>query len=301
MKYLNSSRNGVLNIYKEKGYTSFDVVALVRKYTGAKAGHTGTLDPDAEGALPVCLGKATKLCDHLVGKSKEYIAGITLGVVTDTQDASGKVLERRAVTCVESDIRAVLSSFPPGYDQIPPMYSAIKVKGQRLYDLARNGQEIERKARWVEITSIELLEYGADRFRIKVGCSKGTYIRALAADIGGKLGCGAHMDSLVRTRVGEFCIENSLKLNEVSQLAQNGDFSGALISMEDALSEYKRIVVSSNAQKYLENGNVIGEKFIRPVPRLNIGEKTLLFSEDGRLFGIYVFTAEGFKPETMLI
>ena len=194
--------NGILNVYKEKGYTSHDVVAKLRGIVGQKKiGHTGTLDPDAEGVLPVCLGRATKVCDMLTEKDKTYEAVLLLGKETDTQDISGTVLrvgETEGLT--QEQVKDCVMSFVGEYDQIPPMYSALKVNGKKLYELAREGKTIERKSRKVEIKEIRILEMALPRVRMEVSCSKGTYIRTLCHDIGEKLGCFGCMESLLRTR-----------------------------------------------------------------------------------------------------
>ncbi len=206
--------NGILNVYKEKGYTSHDVVAKLRGIVGQKKiGHTGTLDPDAEGVLPVCLGRATKVCDMLTEKDKTYEAVLLLGKETDTQDISGTVLrvgETEGLT--QEQVKDCVMSFVGEYDQIPPMYSALKVNGKKLYELAREGKTIERKSRKVEIKEIRILEMALPRVRMEVSCSKGTYIRTLCHDIGEKLGCFGCMESLLSTKVGRFVIESSLKL-----------------------------------------------------------------------------------------
>ena len=206
--------NGILNVYKEKGYTSHDVVAKLRGIVGQKKiGHTGTLDPDAEGVLPVCLGRATKVCDMLTEKDKTYEAVLLLGKETDTQDISGTVLrvgETEGLT--QEQVKDCVMSFVGEYDQIPPMYSALKVNGKKLYELAREGKMIERKSRKVEIKEIRILEMALPRVRMEVSCSKGTYIRTLCHDIGEKLGCFGCMESLLRTKVSRFEIESSLKL-----------------------------------------------------------------------------------------
>ena len=193
--------NGILNVYKEKGYTSHDVVAKLRGIVGQKKiGHTGTLDPDAEGVLPVCLGRATKVCDMLTEKDKTYEAVLLLGKETDTQDISGTVLrvgETEGLT--QEQVKDCVMSFVGEYDQIPPMYSALKVNGKKLYELAREGKTIERKSRKVEIKEIRILEMALPRVRMEVSCSKGTYIRTLCHDIGEKLGCFGCMESLLRT------------------------------------------------------------------------------------------------------
>ena len=198
--------NGILNVYKEKGYTSHDVVAKLRGIVGQKKiGHTGTLDPDAEGVLPVCLGRATKVCDMLTEKDKTYEAVLLLGKETDTQDISGTVLrvgETEGLT--QEQVKDCVMSFVGEYDQIPPMYSALKVNGKKLYELAREGKTIERKSRKVEIKEIRILEMALPRVRMEVSCSKGTYIRTLCHDIGEKLGCFGCMESLLRTNVSRF-------------------------------------------------------------------------------------------------
>ena len=198
--------NGILNVYKEKGYTSHDVVAKLRGIVGQKKiGHTGTLDPDAEGVLPVCLGRATKVCDMLTEKDKTYEAVLLLGKETDTQDISGTVLrvgETEGLT--QEQVKDCVMSFVGEYDQIPPMYSALKVNGKKLYELAREGKTIERKSRKVEIKEIRILEMALPRVRMEVSCSKGTYIRTLCHDIGEKLGCFGCMESLLSTKVSRF-------------------------------------------------------------------------------------------------
>jgi tRNA pseudouridine55 synthase len=197
--------NGIINIYKEKGFTSFDVVAKMRGIAHQKKiGHTGTLDPDAEGVLPVCLGKATKVCDLLTEKDKEYEAVLLLGTTTDTQDITGTVLRTADVNVSEEAVREAVLSFVGSYAQIPPMYSALKVDGKKLCDLARTGVTVERKARTVEIYRIEILSVDIPRVRFRVHCSKGTYIRTLCQDIGEQLGCGGCMESLLRIRVAQF-------------------------------------------------------------------------------------------------
>ena len=211
--------HGVINIYKERGFTSHDVVGKLRGILRQKKiGHTGTLDPDAEGVLPVCLGKATKLCDLLTDKEKTYRAVLLLGKTTDTQDVSGTVLSEAPVTAEEAKVREAILSFVGDYDQIPPMYSALKVNGQKLCDLARAGKEVERKPRRVTIREIRIEKIDLPRVTMEVTCSKGTYIRTLCQDIGENLGCGGCMESLLRTRVERFSLEDAIKLGEVEAI-----------------------------------------------------------------------------------
>ena len=216
--------NGIINVYKEKGFTSHDVIAKLRGILKQKKiGHTGTLDPDATGVLPVCLGNGTRLSDMLTDTDKTYRAEFLLGKVTDTQDISGTVIGGSEVTATEEEVVAVINSFVGNYSQIPPMYSALKVDGKRLYELAREGKEIERKPREVEIFENTPLSFEKDaegfvtKVTLRVRCSKGTYIRSLLRDMGEFLGCGACMESLVRTQAGAFSVETALTLAEVER------------------------------------------------------------------------------------
>ena len=231
--------HGVVNIKKEKGYTSHDVVAKLRGIVGQKKiGHTGTLDPDATGVLPVCLGKATKLCDMLTDKSKTYETVLLLGKTTDTQDISGEVLSERTFSHIDNDAALqCIGEFVGDYLQVPPMYSALKVNGKKLYELARQGIEVERKARPVVIHEINVLEMDLPRIRMEVHCSKGTYIRTLCNDIGEKLGCGACMEELIRTKVSRFELKDSITLKESYYMAE--------------IKSIKRILNSA------DNGNMI--------------------------------------------
>ena len=296
--------NGIINIYKEVGFTSHDVVAKLRGIVKQKKiGHTGTLDPDATGVLPVCLGNATKLCDMLTDKSKEYEACMLLGVTTDTQDMSGKVLENKQVSCTQEEAREAVLSFIGEYDQIPPMYSAIKVNGKKLYELARNGIEIERKPRRVEISHIEILECSLPEIHFRVSCSKGTYIRALCADIGDKLGCGAAMKSLIRTRVGTFVIEEAWKLSEVEKMVAEGKLLEHVIAPDRVFMEYPKVKVKSVFEKALANGNILGlnQVTFEKENTLQEGELIRVYNSGDIFTGVYTYMAEekGLKPYKM--
>ena len=287
--------NGIINIYKEVGFTSHDVVAKLRGIVKQKKiGHTGTLDPDATGVLPVCLGNATKLCDMLTDKSKEYEACMLLGVTTDTQDMSGKVLENKQVSCTQEEAREAVLSFIGEYDQIPPMYSAIKVNGKKLYELARNGIEIERKPRRVEISHIEILECSLPEIHFRVSCSKGTYIRALCADIGDKLGCGAAMKSLIRTRVGTFVIEEAWKLSEVEKMVAEGKLLEHVIAPDRVFMEYPKVKVKSVFEKALANGNKLGlnQVTFEKENTLQEGELIRVYNSGDIFTGVYTYMAE---------
>ena len=280
--------HGVLNVYKEKGYTSHDVVAKLRGIVKQKKiGHTGTLDPDAEGVLPVCFGKATKLCDLLTDKDKTYQA-VLLGQVTDTQDTSGQVLEKHSTEDLTNEkVENVIRSFEGEYDQIPPMYSALKVNGKKLYELAREGKTVERAARRVQIFDIEILSIALPRVTMKVHCSKGTYIRTLCHDIGQKLGCGGCMEELTRTKVGRFELKDSLKLEELSDLAQNGRLEDALIPLDQMFSELQSVVP---AEKYISkayNGNDFFKNQLSEDGKFCSGEKVRVYDAQGHFIGVY--------------
>ena len=283
--------DGVINIYKERGFTSHDVVAVVRKTLNTKkAGHTGTLDPDAEGVLPVCVGQATKPTDYIMAERKSYRAEITFGAETTTQDASGEVIEKYDFRFDENALRNVLKEFIGPRRQLPPMYSAIKVNGKKLYELAREGKEIERKAREIEIYDIRIVDiFPPDRAVIDVDCSKGTYIRTLCSDIGKKLGWGAYMSSLTRTASGRFLIEDAVKLDELKEIAKNGGIDSVLITPDRALADYKRITVGKKAEKYLYNGGKIYDRYFTCAAKPEINETVLGYDSNGRLVGIYTF------------
>lgn len=290
--------NGIINVYKEKGYTSFDVVAKMRGiFHQKKIGHTGTLDPDAEGVLPVCLGKATKICDLLTDKDKEYEAVLLLGVDTDTQDISGNVLHTSDVCVEEEKVREVIDSFTGRYNQIPPMYSALKVQGKKLCDLARQGITVERKAREVQIYTIEILQLCLPEVRISVHCSKGTYIRTLCKDIGDRLGCYGCMKSLVRTRVADFSLEKAHRLSEIEGMDINGR-NGLLLPIDTVFLHLPKAVARKEADRLLANGNRIPEWFIQELrPEICSGQ-VRIYNENKDFIGLYAYQqeAEDFKP-----
>ena len=256
--------DGVLNIRKEKGYTSFDVVAKLRGILHMKKiGHTGTLDPEAEGVLPVVLGKATKLVDLLTEKQKTYEALLHLGLETDTQDMTGTVLREKTVKVTEDEVRAVINDFLGEQQQIPPMYSALKVDGKKLYELAREGKTIERKARKVHFYEIDIKKIELPYVRFSVTCSKGTYIRTLCHDIGQKLGCGGCMEELLRTRSGNFVWEDSMTLAQVEEAVKNGTIGDRVISIGQVLKDYPEIFCTREGDRLLENGNALAERYVR--------------------------------------
>ena len=259
--------NGVINIYKIKGFTSHDVVAKLRGILKQKKiGHTGTLDPDATGVLPVCLGSATKLCDMLTDKEKEYVAKVRLGIVTDTQDMTGTVLCQKKVHVDEKQVTEALQTFVGEYEQIPPMYSALKVNGKKLYELAREGKEVERKARPVTIHYIEIMDMQLPELTIKVGCSKGTYIRTLCHDLGERLGCGAAMAALERTKSGQFTLDTALTLAELEEkLKEAGDnrdivIENHVIPVDKMFSKLQELRLLPEWERLVQNGNSFEEK-----------------------------------------
>lgn len=297
--------NGVINIYKEKGFTSHDVVAKLRGIVGQKKiGHTGTLDPDAEGVLPVCLGRATKLCDMLTDKDKTYEAVLLFGKTTDTQDISGTVLEEKdtsllTVEKIEECIRAYIGE----YEQVPPMYSALKVNGKKLYELAREGKEVERKARKVQIYDIQIKKIEIPRVTMEVTCSKGTYIRTLCHDIGQKLGCGGTMKSLKRTRVGIFTIDGALKLSRLEELAAQGLLEEKVIPVEAMFTELPALTVKDAFARLIENGNAFYPGQAEESVRTPDGGQVRVYDRKGRFYGIYAFSEEKerYQPVKMFL
>ena len=307
--------NGIINVYKEKGYTSFDVVAKLRGILKQKKiGHTGTLDPDAQGVLPVCLGKATKVCDRLTDKNKEYKAVMLLGKVTDTQDMSGTVLQEREVCVSEQEVRDAVLSFVGDYEQVPPMYSALKVNGKKLCDLAREGKTVERKARPVRILSIEIEKIELPRVTMKVECSKGTYIRTLCQDIGEKLGCGACMESLLRTKVSKFFVEDALTLGQIEELvAKEGagmepaEWSAKTFSfiqpVDSVFVQYPKAVVLQNYDKVLYNGNRLEKEFFQNYQSEWEETPIRIYDEKDCFIGLYEYkpVQKNYKPAKMFI
>ena len=281
--------DGLINVYKERGFTSHDVVAKLRGILKQKKiGHTGTLDPEAEGVLPVCLGKATKVCELLTDKDKTYQAVLLLGMETDTQDTTGTVTARAPVTASEEDVREAVQSFTGSYDQIPPMYSALKINGKKLYDLARAGKEVERKARTVQIHEIRIEEIALPRVTMTVTCSKGTYIRTLCYDIGRKLGCGGCMEKLLRTRVERFTLEEAYTLSQIEKIRDEGQLEEILTPVDRLFSQYPLFQAVSEAEKRLENGNPLLCEELTEVKEPEHGP-VRIYAADGRFSGIYQY------------
>jgi len=288
--------DGILNINKPTGMSSFDVVRVVKKAAKTKkVGHTGTLDPEASGVLPICIGRATKLVDYIMNDYKIYKVELKLGITTDTYDREGKVLKKSQVNLSEEDVTKAIKSFEGEIDQIPPMYSALKVNGERLYNLARQGIEIERKARKIHIYNIDILSMELPIVQFIVKCSKGTYIRSLCYDIGEKLKCGGTMWNLERTQTGSFSISNSVKLEELNV----DNIHNYLISMDKALESYPKIFIDKRYEKLILNGvnvkdnAIIGNMEINKLYRIYLGENDFV--------GIGIKKDFGFKMTKLLV
>ena len=302
--------DGILNVYKESGYTSHDVVACLRKILNMKKiGHTGTLDPMAEGVLPVCVGNATKLCESLTDHDKEYEAVMILGKTYDTLDITGVINEIREVMSTKEEITDAIKSFIGGYDQVPPMYSAKKVDGKKLYDLARSGKVIERAPVPGRIDDIEIISVDIPHVTIRVRCGKGTYIRSLIDDIGRKLGCGAAMEKLKRTASGDFTAATAHTLSEIEEAVSSGKIADVMISLGTFFADLPEIRTSPEASRLLRNGNVIPGRMTRPEDG---GDATLphpdgcrirMYDAGGIFTGVYEYieTDDIYKPYKMFL
>ncbi len=271
-----------MNVLKPPGMTSFDVVAYLRGILKIKKiGHTGTLDPGAAGVLPICIGKATKAIEYLTDKDKVYRAELLLGVSTDTQDSYGKVIREQEVKASHDEIEKVIKSFEGDYSQLPPMYSAIKMNGKKLYELARSGIEVERSPRNVKIYFVNILSIRGSRVVFDVGCSKGTYIRTLCSDIGDRLGCGGHMAFLVRMRSGSFDIENALTLEQIKEMAREGTLEKMLTGIDVAFQDYDKVCLNEKDKIRFLNGGFVslgryGEYILAQKIRVYSNEGTFL-------------------------
>jgi len=277
--------NGVLNVYKPLGITSNGVVTKIRRLTGIKkVGHTGTLDPEAEGVLPICIGKGTKVAGMLTDSNKAYRATIRLGVTTDSQDMTGNVITTSEVNVSRAEFEKTALDFVGEISQIPPMYSAIKQNGQPLYKLARKGVEVERKPRNITIFKIDIIEFSGETAIFDVYCSKGTYIRTLCADIGEKLGCGAAMGALIRIKSGGFEIADAVTLE---YLEEHPEEIKALVTPPEKLFDYPDYQASAKETEKIKNGISLKTE------KLEEGETYKVFSPDGEFLCISQ-VSEGF-------
>ena len=257
--------NGFLIANKPKGITSSNLVVFVRKRLpkGTAIGHGGTLDPEASGVLPLCIGKATRLFDYIIDKRKTYVAELQLGQITDTQDATGRVVEERPVTVGENEVREAAARFIGGIEQIPPMYSAIKRDGKRMYQLARKGETVELEPRKCRVDGIEVLDCtGENRYRLRIDCGKGVYIRTLCHDIGQALGCGGHMASLERTVAGIFTLENALTREQIEALCVENRLEEALLPLDAPLGHLPAVYVGEEARHAVLNGNPLKPRWL---------------------------------------
>lgn len=287
--------DGILNIYKEKGYTSHDVVAKLRGILKTKKiGHTGTLDPDAQGVLPVCVGRATKLCDMLTDKDKAYETVMLLGKTTDTQDITGSVLSESELgeDITIEKVTEVINSFVGEYMQVPPMYSALKVNGKKLYELARSGIEVERKARKVYIHSIEIKDISLPRVTMTVNCSKGTYIRTLCHDIGETLGVGGCMEELLRIKSGQFEINDSMKIDDVKKYVDDGRISDIMKPIDGVFEKYQKCIVKKEYNVLIYNGNKFSPQNVMNRTDAKDGEEVRVYDEDNFFIGIYRYNGD---------
>ncbi|XZK76159.1 tRNA pseudouridine(55) synthase TruB [Clostridium perfringens] len=291
--------NGVINIYKNTGMTSFDVVAMVRRVAKMKkVGHTGTLDPAASGVLPVCLGKATKIIDYIMENKKVYRVNLKLGMVTDTYDLEGAVLrEKDASHITKDEILNCINSFVGTIDQVPPMYSALKQNGVRLYELARQGIEVHREARKVTIYSIENIKIESnDNIQMDVCCSKGTYIRSLCYDIGEKLNVGATMTALERIQNGPFTKEEAINIEDLTEEL----LEKHIISIEKALDSFEKITVNEKFGKLLRNGVKVFDNRMYS-EEVEFNKLYRVYEDNGVFLGLGKRDEKGFKLEKLLI
>ena len=290
--------NGVLNIFKPKGMSSFDAVRIVKKVAGTgKVGHTGTLDPEATGVLPICIGKATKIIDNIMNSEKVYEVTLKLGIRTTTYDLEGEVLEEKDCNhLTDVEILQAVNSFIGEYSQVPPMYSALKQNGVRLYELARKGIEVEREGRLITIYNIEDIKINNPYISMKVSCSKGTYIRSLCYDIGEKLGVFATMTELNRAKTSVFSQEESININDLTK----ENINGYILSMEEALEKYDKIIVRGKYVNLLINGVRVGDN--RFTNDKVINQKLYrVYDEENNFIGLGKKNDLGFKIEKLLI
>ena len=291
--------NGVINIYKNTGMTSFDVVAMVRRVAKMKkVGHTGTLDPAASGVLPVCLGKATKIIDYIMENKKVYRVNLKLGMITDTYDLEGEVLrEEDASHITKDEILNCINSFLGTIDQVPPMYSALKQNGVRLYELARQGIEVHREARKITIYSIENIKIESnDNIQMDVCCSKGTYIRSLCYDIGEKLNVGATMTALERIQNGPFTKEEAINIEDLTEEL----LEKHIISIEKALDSFEKITVNEKFGKLLKNGVKVFDNRMYS-EEVEFNKLYRVYEDNGVFLGLGKRDEKGFKLEKLLI
>ncbi|WP_291647496.1 tRNA pseudouridine(55) synthase TruB [Clostridium sp.] len=290
--------NGVINIFKNTGMTSFDAVRIIKKAAGTgKVGHTGTLDPEASGVLPICIGKGTKIIDYIMNSDKIYEVEFKLGMKTTTYDLEGDIIEEKDPSNIgNEDILKAIYSFEKEYSQVPPMYSALKQNGVRLYELARKGIEVEREGRLISIYKIENVRINNPYISMKVTCSKGTYIRSLCYDIGEALNVGATMTKLKRSKTSKFTEDESVNIEDIN----SENIKDYIISIEDALDSYEKLIVLSRFSKLLINGVKVFDKRLTK-ENIEIGKLYRVYDESGIFIGLGKSDHQGFKIEKLLI
>ncbi|MGO4696512.1 tRNA pseudouridine(55) synthase TruB [Paenibacillus sp. 2TAB26] len=297
--------DGILAVWKPEGWTSHDVVAKVRRVLKMKRiGHTGTLDPMVTGVLPLCLGRATRVVEYVQERPKSYEAVLQLGIATDTEDITGTVIARQSpISVTEEDVRLALSQFLGEIDQVPPMFSAVKVDGKRLYELAREGKTVERKSRKVTIHQIDLIDTQLDldqpQISFSVVCSKGTYIRTLCVDIGKALGVPATMAHLTRTMSGGITKESCLTLEQIEQLQQSGELSGHIISADEAITHLDRVTIPESFGKLALQGQKVSLSHSVEHEALTLdGQLIRLYNDQSSFLGIFQIdlNTNVFKP-----
>ncbi|WP_195263599.1 MULTISPECIES: tRNA pseudouridine(55) synthase TruB [unclassified Clostridium] len=290
--------NGVINIFKNTGMTSFDVVRIIKKAAGTgKVGHTGTLDPEASGVLPICIGKGTKIIDYIMNSEKIYEVEFKIGIKTTTYDLEGDIIEEKDPSNIsDENIVKAIYSYEKEYSQVPPMYSALKQNGVRLYELARKGIEVEREGRLVNIYKIEDVKINNPYISMKVTCSKGTYIRSLCYDIGETLNVGATMTKLKRSKTSKFTEDESINIEDIN----SENIKDYIISIEDALDSYEKLIVLTKYSKLLINGvKVFDKRFTKE--NIEIGKLYRVYDESGMFIGLGKSDHQGFKIEKLLI
>lgn len=290
--------NGVINIFKNTGMTSFDVVRIIKKAAGTgKVGHTGTLDPEASGVLPICIGKGTKIIDYIMNSEKIYEVEFKIGIKTTTYDLEGDMIEEKDPSNIsDENIVKAIYSYEKEYSQVPPMYSALKQNGVRLYELARKGIEVEREGRLVNIYKIEDVKINNPYISMKVTCSKGTYIRSLCYDIGETLNVGATMTKLKRSKTSKFTEDESINIEDIN----SENIKDYIISIEDALDSYEKLIVLTKYSKLLINGvKVFDKRFTKE--NIEIGKLYRVYDESGMFIGLGKSDHQGFKIEKLLI
>jgi tRNA pseudouridine55 synthase len=288
--------DGILNINKSPGMTSFSVVARVKRLSGERhAGHAGTLDPQATGVIPICLGQATRIIEYLFEQTKTYRTEVELGISTDTYDSTGQIIQVKNTDSITLErIEAALAGFRGAILQTPPMYSALKYRGTPLYKLARSGIEVERKNRQAQIHSLEILDWQPPVITLEITCGKGTYIRSLAHDLGEELGCGANMKSLIRTKVGRFDIRDAITLSQLEETCRNGLLQEQMYPLDFVLPSFSAIVVNEEQKTLLIHGMPVSLQQKQDFGTTNL-KKTLFFraySGDGHFLGMVKYDPE---------